>query len=158
MNKKSLGELFDNFLPYQIVYTANFNKSFRREFQTKYISDEMSADEVAILMLIDMNPDISQTDIAKYMFKGKAHVGKMLNDMENKGYLKRTVDTKDNVMIKKSIMTPKAEKYIKYAKEQSKVIKERMEKEFSEDEKEVFISYLKRFRGVLSSLVDVKLK
>ncbi len=158
MNKKSLGELFDNFLPYQIVYTANFNKSFRREFQTKYISDEMSADEVAILMLIDMNPDISQTDIAKYMFKGKAHVGKMLNDMENKGYLKRTVDTKDNVMIKKSIMTPKAEKYIKYAKEQSKVIKERMEKEFSEDEKEVFISYLKRFREVLSSLVDVKLK
>lgn len=158
MNKKSLGELFDNFLPYQIVYTANFNKSFRREFQTKYISDEMSADEVAILMLIDMNPDISQTDIAKYMFKGKAHVGKMLNDMENKGYLKRTVDTKDNIMIKKSIMTPKAEKYIKYAKEQSKVIKERMEKEFSEDEKEVFISYLKRFREVLSSLVDVKLK
>ena len=158
MNKKSLGGLFDYFLTYQIVYTANFNKSFRREFQTKYISDEMSADEVAILMLIDMNPDISQTDIAKYMFKGKAHVGKMLNDMENKGYLKRTVDTKDNIMIKKSIMTPKAEKYIKYAKEQSKVIKERMEKEFSEDEKEVFISYLKRFRGVLSSLVDVKLK
>ena len=158
MHNTSLEELFENFIPYQIVYTANFNKSFRREFQSKYISDEMCADEVAILLLIDMAPDISQTDIAKYMFKGKAHVGKMLNDMEAKGYIKRVVDTKDNIMIKKSIMTHKAEKYIKFAKEKSQIIKDRMEKEFSEAEKKVFISYLKRFRGVLSSLVDVKLK
>ena len=156
--KNSLKDLSENFIPYQIDYTANFNKSFRRGFQSKYISDELGADEGAILFLIDLEPQISQTDIAKYLFKGKAHIGKMLNDMEMKGYIERVVDTKDNVMIKKSILTPKAQKYIKYAKEQSAIIGKCMEKEFSAKEIEQFISYLKRFRLVLASWVDVKLK
>jgi len=158
MKKKTAQNLFENFLPYQISYTSNYNNSFRREFQVSHISSDIGSDEFAILMLIDLAPNISQTDIAKYLFKGKAHVGKMLNDMESKGYLKRVVDTRDNVMIKKSIMTEKAKKYLEYGKQKSLIIEDRMQKEFTEEEVKEFISYLKRFRGVLSSLVDVKLK
>lgn len=158
MKKSSINDFAENFLPYQIVYTANFNKSFRREFQAKCISPEVGADEFAVLMLIDFEPDISQTDIAKYLFKGKAHIGKILNDMEEKGYIKRVVDIKKNMMIKKNMLTKKGVEYVNYGKEKSQIIKEKMDREFSAAEREMFISFLKRFRGVLSSLIDVKLK
>lgn len=158
MEKSSLANFIETFLPYQIAYTANYNKSFRREFQAKCISDDVGADEFAILMLIDMEPEISQTDIAKYLFKGKAHVGKILNEMEEKGFIKRIVDSKNNIMIKKNVLTEKACEYLKFGKSKTVVIRERMDKEFTQAERELFIEYLKRFRSVLSSLVDVKLK
>ena len=118
----------------------------------------MGADEFAILRLIDVEPDISQTDIARYLFKGKAHIGKMLNDMEEKGYIKRVVDTKANVMIKKSLLTQKAKEYLQYGKLKARIIRDKMEKEFTDEERQMFVSYLKRFRSVLASLADVKLK
>ena len=158
MKKESINDLIESFLPYQIAYTANYNKSFRREFQAKFVTTEMSADEFAILLLLDYAPDISQTDIAKYLFKGKAHIGKMLNDMEERGYIERVVDIKNNVMIKRNVVTPKGTEYLNLGNEKSQIIRDKMDKEFSQEEREKFISYLKRFRGVLSSIVDVKLK
>lgn len=158
MKRPTIKDLVENFIPYQIAYTANYNNSFRREFQAKYISPELGADEFAILRLIDIEPDISQTDIARYLFKGKAHIGKMLNDMEEKGYIKRVVDTKANVMIKKSLLTQKAKEYLQYGKLKARIIRDKMEKEFTDEERQMFVSYLKRFRSVLASLADVKLK
>ena len=112
----NIKKMIENFLPYQIDYTANFNKSFRREFQSQCVSPEIGADEFAILRLLDIEADVSQTDIAKVLFKGKAHIGKILNDMERNGYIKRVVDTKNNIMIKKNIMTEKALKQLELGK------------------------------------------
>ena len=72
----------DEYLPYQIDFTANFNKSFRREFQSQYVSTEITPDEMTIFYCIYFNPHMSQSEMAKFLFKGKAHVGKILNDME----------------------------------------------------------------------------
>lgn len=148
----------DEYLPYQIDYTANFNKSFRREFQAKYISEEISADEMAIFYCIYFNPKISQSEMAKFLFKGKAHVGKILNDMETRGLIKRIADTKDNIIIKRNEITPKGMKFLEKGYNESLKIREQMEKEFSQEDIEKLISYLKRYRKVLNSIVDVKLK
>lgn len=158
MKKTGLKAPIEDFLPYQIDYTANYSKSFRREFQMKYISSELSADEFGILHLIYDDPKISQTDIGKYLFKGKAHIGKMLNEMENKGYIKRVVDTRNNIMIKRNEMTEKGLETFKLASSKMVLIKEKMVKEFTDEEVSQFISYLKRFRKTLGSIVDVKLK
>ncbi len=158
MKKTPLQLPIDDFLPYQIDFTANYSKSFRREFQLKYVSSELSADEFGILHLIYDNPKISQTDIGKYLFKGKAHIGKMLNEMENKGYIKRVVDTRNNIMIKRNEMTQKGLDIFKLAISKMSLINEKMGKEFSQEEIIQFISYLKRFRKTLGSIVDVKLK
>ena len=154
----NIKKMIENFLPYQIDYTANFNKSFRREFQSQCVSSEIGADEFAILKLLDIAAAVSPTDIAKVLFKGKAHIGKILNDMERNGYIKRVVDTKNNIMIKKNIMTEKALKQLELGKVKSKIIEDKMKSEFSKEEELQFISYLKRFRKVLDSIVDVKLK
>ena len=156
-NLENFKELKEN-ISYQIDYTANFNRSFRREFQIKFISKEITYDEFSILYAIHFLPNISQSELAKLLFKGKAHVGKILNDMETRGLITRIADTRDNIIIKRNKMTPFGEKiFIKGHKEYER-IKEEINKEFSEEDREKFIEYLKKFRKVLNSMVDVKLK
>ena len=90
MAKKDLLDIkLENSLAFQIDYTSNFNKSFRRAFHKKFMNSNISMDELAILFLINIKPDITQAALARYMFKGKAHVGKILNIMEEKGLIKR---------------------------------------------------------------------
>lgn len=157
IDKNKYTEL-DNHLPYQIDYTANFNKSFRREFHTKFVSNEITADELVIFYAIYNDAKISQSELAKFLFKGKAHVGKILNDMESRGLIKRTADTRDNIIIKRNEITPKGMKIFEKGYLEGLKIKERMKQEFSQDDMIQFISYLKRYRKVLNSIVDVKLK
>ena len=145
-------------LPYQIDYTANFNKSFRREHQTQYISTELTADELAILFILKFEPNVTQSELAKFLFKGKAHVGKILNDMEKRGYITRIADTRDNIIIKRNEITPKGMKICEKGFTECKKIQQKMDEEFSPEDMQQFISYLKRYQKVLNSIVEVKLK
>lgn len=151
-------EELENHLSYQIDYTANFNKSFRREHQTRFISDEITADELAILFIIKFEPDVTQSEIAKFLFKGKAHVGKILNDMETRGLIKRVADTHNNIIVKRNEMTEKGIKILDKGLIEAKKVQAAMQAAFTQEEIEQFIGYLKKFRCVLSSIVDVKLK
>lgn len=145
-------------LPYQIDYTANFNKSFRREHQAQFISTELTADELAILFILRFEPDVTQSELAKFLFKGKAHVGKILNDMEKRGYIERVADTRDNLMVKKNKITPKGMEICEKGYKEGEKIQQKINEEFSQEELDQLISYLKRYQRVLSSIVDVKLK
>lgn len=151
-------DLLENNLPYQIEYTANFNKSFRREFQARFIGDEVTPDEFSILYAITNVPDISQSEIATLLFKGKAHVGKILNDMETRGIIKRIADTKNNIMIKKNILTDKGKAIFAKGDVEINKVRDLMEHEFTPQELDKFIYYLKKYRQIQSSIVDVKLK
>lgn len=156
-NNTKFTQLEDN-LAFQIDYTANFNKSFRREFQLKYIGNEVTPDEFAILYALTFEPDISQSELASLLFKGKAHVGKILNDMENRGLIVRIADTRNNIIIKRNEITPKGQKIFSRGHKEFEKIKTAMMREFSEEEKQQFITFLKKYRNGLSSIVDVKLK
>lgn len=145
-------------LPYQIDYTANFNKSFRREHQAQFISSELTADELAILLILKWEPDATQSELAKFLFKGKAHVGKILNDMEQRGYIERIADTRDNIIIKRNKITEKGVEICTKGYAEGKKIQQKINEEFSNKELDQFISYLKRYQSVLNSIVDVKLK
>lgn len=103
---KIVPELDDN-LAFQIDYTANYTKSFRREFQAQFIGGCETPDEFTILYALHLHPDISQSELAKILFKGKAHIGKILNEMEERGLIKRIADTRDNIIIKRNEITPR---------------------------------------------------
>ena len=145
-------------ISYQIDYTANFNRSFRREFQMQYISKDITPDEFAILYALHFVPDISQSELAKLLFKGKAHVGKILNEMETRGLIRRIADTRDNIIIKRNEMTTEGIKLFEKGYKEFNRMRIAMQKEFSDEDRKKFIEYLKKFRKVLNSIVDVKLK
>lgn len=145
-------------LSYQIDYTSNFNKSFRREFQAKHIDNAITPDEFSILYAIFYLPDITQSELAALLFKGKAHIGKILNEMEEKGLVKRSADTRGNIIVKRNELTSEGIKIFKQGHKEFEKVKKAMENNFSEDELYQFIEYLKRYRNILETLVEVKLK
>lgn len=155
--KKKIPNLEDS-LNFQIDYTANFNKSFKREFYLQFVDPSISADECSILFIINANPMISQSEIARLLFKGKAHVGKILNEMETKGLLTRIADTRDNIIIKRNKISEKGLRFLDKAYNEALRLRKRMEIEFPNGEREQFLEYLKRYRRVLNEVVDVKLK
>lgn len=142
---------------YQIDYTAHFNKTFVRKFHKMYMNSEISPDEFLILELLNCKPNISQISMGKCLFKGKAHIGKILNEMQEKGLITRSINKKNNAPI--NTVTSKGKKIFEHdADTVRKIIVPKMDEEFTQEEIDKFISYLKRFRKVANSIIDVKLK
>ena len=157
MAKKDLLDIkLENSLAFQIDYTSNFNKSFRRAFHKKFMNSNISMDELAILFLINIRPDITQAALARYMFKGKAHVGKILNIMEEKGLIKRKYIEHSNTT--KNIITKKGNDILKQGQKDFKNIEKKTNEMFSLQELEQFFEYLKKYRKLLESIVEVKIK
>ena len=79
---------------YKLSDTARVSELMARNYYKMFISGHeqmLELDEFKILSHILQNPKLSQSDIAKLVYKGKAHVGKILNVMEQKGYIKRVL-------------------------------------------------------------------
>ena len=95
--------------------------------------------------------------MGKCLFKGKAHIGKILNEMQDKGLICRTINDKTNSPL--NTITEKGQKIFEQDVQKIRtIIAPKIEKEFSITEIEQFIAYLKRFRKVANSILDVKLK
>lgn len=143
-------------LPFQIEYTSKFNNTFRRKFHEQFMDKATSPDEFAILGFLLNEPEISQNKIGKIIFKGKAHIGKMLHEMEQKGLIVREPQSNNSF---KNTVTSKGEQIFKDGIDKiEKNIIAKFKEEFSQEEHELFISFLERYRNVMKSIVDVKLK
>lgn len=97
-------------LPFKLSQTARVAELLGRNYYKKYIKDKKSIleiDEFFILSFILKNPYASQSDISKMVYKGKAHIGKILASMEDKGYITRSLNINNNIMIKTPNITDK---------------------------------------------------
>lgn len=56
---------------------------------------------------------ICQRDLCKLILKDRSNTGRILTILEDKGLLKRTIETKKNRLIKKILLTDKGEKLIR---------------------------------------------
>ena len=137
-----------NNVPFKLEQTARVCELLGRSYYKKYVKKKsiLEQDEFFILCCIKQNPTISQSNISKMLFKGKAHIGKILSNMEKKGYITRTVSMNKNVMVKHSILTDKGEKlyeetdkaFIELAKHTLKV--------FTEEEIQTFVGLLDKYK------------
>ncbi|GAB4511355.1 MAG: hypothetical protein Tsb004_15680 [Allomuricauda sp.] len=69
-----------------------------RQFAQKQISekfDDITVDQAMILILIANHPDMSQEDLGKSTFKGKASVTRMIDLLIDHGYLERKTHETD---------------------------------------------------------------
>lgn len=88
--------------------TARVLELMTRVYYKNHVNDDkciLELDEFQILSHILNDPTLSQSDIAKLVYKGKAHVGKILNEMEQKNYITRVLNTKNNMMVKNTVLT-----------------------------------------------------
>lgn len=93
--KNNLAEGFIDSLYYQIKLTEKCSKILAKQLEEK-LELEISLDELTALATINLhNGEIHQRDLAKILLKDRANTGRLLNNLEKKGYIHRIEKTKN---------------------------------------------------------------
>lgn len=145
-------------LPYKLAETARISELMARSYYKNYVKGVKSIlelDEFRILSHIISNPDLSQSDISKLVYKGKAHVGKILTDMEQKGFITRILTTHNNMMVKQTALTEYGEKLYSETDEAFKQLAENVLADFTPDEIQEFLTLLDKFKSKMLENNDI---
>lgn len=122
---------------YKLDQTARVAELMARNCYKIYQDSDkpiLDLDEFKILSHIMDAPNLSQSDISKLVYKGKAHVGKILNGLESKHYIKRELSTRNNMIIKHTILTEKGKDVFFYTDEKFNEIIQNINSVFTEEE------------------------
>ena len=103
---------FTDSIFYSIEQIARYLELHGKEFFATVSNGEFSLLEYKTLDIIICNPDICQRDLAKLILQDRVRTGRLLDSLEEKGFIKRFVDTKNNRVVKKMQVTKKGEDFI----------------------------------------------
>ena len=103
---------FTDSIHYELAKTAKLMKMLTMQLFDR-LKIEISLDECSALDMIACNDGICQRDLAKLILKDRANTGRILDSLEEKGFIKRFVDTKNNRLVKKMGMTQKGLKTLR---------------------------------------------
>lgn len=144
-------------LYYDLEQTAKFFRFFSLAVFKK-LDTNITFDEFITLDTILCNAGICQRDLAKLMLKDRANTGRILNSLEEKGYIARFVDMKNNRLVRKMGVTEKGKDHfdnitIQFETHLSNLVQETVPEE---DVQNVRIT-LKKIRENLSKVVDMQI-
>jgi DNA-binding MarR family transcriptional regulator len=94
---------------YELKQLARIIK-FHAVQQFAVLNIDLIPEEYTTLDTIMCNPSLCQRDLAKLLLLDRANTGRILNKLEEKNLIKRSMDTKNNRLIKKVQITKKGEK------------------------------------------------
>jgi DNA-binding MarR family transcriptional regulator len=89
---------------YELKQTARVMK-FHAEQQFSQLGIDLTPEEYSILDTVMCNPELCQRDLAKLLLLDRANTGRILNKLEERKFITRRVDTKNNRLVKKVIIT-----------------------------------------------------
>lgn len=144
-------------LPFKLEQTARVGELLGRSYYKKYANKKniLELDEFVILSYIKENPNSSQAEISKKFLKGKAHIGKILNDMEQKGFILRSADIKNGIMVKRSIITKLGEKVYEETDNGYRILAKKTLGYLSEEEIKTFTYLLDKYRNILLNNFEI---
>ncbi len=141
---------------YQLEQTARYCRYLGSQIFQK-LDMPVSMDEFTAMDTISLNDGMCQRELAKLILKDRANTGRILNSLEEKGYIERFVDTKNNRLVRKMRLTPEGREITAKV---SKILREYIEKlpkVLSENDKFEIMESLKRFREGLEQEVEMKI-
>ena len=141
---------------YQLEQTAKYCKYLGMQIFSK-LDLPINLDEFVVLDTLLGHEGICQRDLAKLILKDRPCTGRLLNSLEEKGFIERFVDTKNNRLVKKMKLTPIG---IKTTQDVTNVIKDYMDKlpkVLSDEDKIELINSIKKFRESLEKEVEMKI-
>lgn len=156
MSGKSKSDiLYIKNLPYVIMQTARVSYLLGKNYYKNVVKTILELDEYTILSFLVSDPLMSQSDLSKAMYKGKAHIGKILNEMETKGYIKRIVGTSDNMMKKFTEITDLGAELYENTHETFRKLADEVLSIFTDEELETFLSLLDRYKDKITSTYEI---
>lgn len=147
---------FTDSLFYQMELTAKYCRSLGVQVFTK-LNFPITVDEYSAMDVIMLHDGICQRELAKLILKDRANTGRILNTLEQKGYIERFVDTKNKRLVRKMIITDEGKKIFKKA---SDVLKEHLSsipKILTDEEKETLKNIMIKLREGLKKEVEMKI-
>ena len=147
---------FTDSLFYQMELTAKYCRSLGVQVFTK-LNFPNTVDEYSAMDVIMLHDGICQRELAKLILKDRANTGRILNTLEQKGYIERFVDTKNKRLVRKMIITDEGKKIFKKA---SDILKEHLSsipKILTDEEKETLKNTMIKLREGLKKEVEMKI-
>lgn len=147
MSKKYYIESF----PYEIELTARIcHENAKRLLET--LTNEISLEEFSILDTIIARPGLSQADLARLVLKGKAHTGRFIMSLEEKGFVKRHVKERDGKLIKIAVVTESGKNLYDNIVGKMKPVIDQYESMISEVDIDKMIQGLRDFREKIEKI------
>lgn len=96
---------------YLMEQTVTYSKIKGAQFFNE-LKMGVTIDQFTALDAIYCNNDICQRDLSKIILKDRSNTGRILNILEENGFIKREVETKGKRLVKKIYITDKGKKLV----------------------------------------------
>ncbi len=140
--------------PYEIELTARVCHENARQLIESF-TDKVSIDEFTVLDTLIARPGLSQADLSRLILKGKAHTGRFLMSLEDKGFIERHIEEKNGKLIKVSDVTPKGKKLYNSVMERFKPAVEKFDSIISREQCEMIIQNLRNLREAIEKARNI---
>ncbi len=141
---------------YQLELTAKYCKYLANTVFQK-LKIQISLDEYATLDTLVANGQMCQRDLAKLILKDRPSTGRILNSLEEKGYINRVADTKNNRLIRKIILTEDGKKVLDEITSKVRGYLEKIQTSFSLEKINELRLSITRFREILENEVEINI-
>ena len=154
MIKKELH--YTDTIQYELEQTARLMRKLALQLFEK-LNIELSVDECAALDILSCNPNICQRDLSKLILKDRANTGRILNSLEGKCLIERTIDTKNNRLVKKLAISEQGKILLQDITLKIRSYMENVTTTISHEEIEKVRDVLKVFRLNMEKIVEMKI-
>lgn len=103
MTDNGIGHYTDS-IHYELEQTSRLMNMLTNQLFKK-LELSITFDEYIALDTVSINAGICQRDLAKLILKDRSNTGRILNELEQKGFITRFIDTKNNRLVKKMGIT-----------------------------------------------------
>ena len=118
---------------------------------------DVTPDEYVALDTILCNSSICQRDLAKLILKDRANTGRILNSLEEKGFITRFIDTKNNRLVKKMGLTENGVRKIQQINKKIEGFINSSKRKLTDEELENLHCSLKKFRCKLEEVFEMNI-
>lgn len=117
----------------------------------------VTIDQFATLDAIYSNNDICQRDLCKLILKDRSNTGRILNILEENGFVERVIQTKNNRLVKKVYITEKGKKIIDDNQEKLRSAFSQVFEDVSEEEFDTLREILNKLKESLSKTTSIQI-
>lgn len=160
--KKEENNSIEDFKHYteSIFYELEFTAKYIKKMSYNYCNEldmGIGSEETLALDIIYLNPGICQRDLAKKLLKDRAGTGRVLLQLEAKGFVERFVDTKGNRLVRKMKLTQNGAEMLKLATEKFIPLVKKIKTDFPQEKEEQMKNLLSELRTILAENVKTQI-
>lgn len=149
-------EHYTDSIYYQLEQTAKYCRFLGMQIFQK-LNVSVTMDEFVTMDTILAHDGICQRDLAKLILKDRPSTGRILNSLEDKGYVERFVDTKNNRLVRKMTLTPEGRQETERVSVILKDYIAKLPKIFTDKDRQELTNSIVRFRENLKNEVEIKI-